>query len=384
MMVGRAMRLLAALLILAWRVPARADITLGALLSLTGPGAGLGIPERNTVALLPKVIAGQAVQWVVIDDRSDTTAAVQAVRKMVDEAHVDAILGPSTTPNSLAILDAAAASGTPFISLSGSSAPIVPPEGARRWAFKMLPSEAVATGQMAAHMAAAGVRTLAQVGFANALGDGYIDAMRAEADRRGIRTVAEARYNPADTSLVPQVLRLMQAQPGAVFVAASATPATTPVIELRARGFTGPIYTVQGIAGPDALRVGGKALNGVLFSAVPVLVAEQLAEGDPAKRPATAFVSAFEAQYGTGSRSLFGATMWDAFFLVDAAVPAALAAGAPGTPSFRTALRDAMERVHGLPGAQGVFSLSPQDHSGADPASQVMVSVQDGAYRLVP
>ncbi len=367
---------------LVW-APARADITIGALLSLTGPGAGLGIPERDTIGLLPATIAGQAVHWQVIDDKSDTSAAVQAASKMTSGAAVDVILGPSTTADSVAILDTAGRSGTAFVSLSGSSAMIVPPEGDRRWAFKMLPSEQVATGQLAAHMAKAGVKTLASIGFANALGDGYIGPMTAEAAKLGIRTVADVRYNPTDTALTPQVLRVMQAQPGAVFIAASATPATTPIIELRQRGYTGPIYTVQGIAGPDALRVGGKALNGVIFSAVPVLVAEQLPDGDPVKAPAMAFVAAFEGQYGAGSRSLFGATLWDAFALVAAAAPDALAHGKPGSAEFRLALRDAMERVHGLAGAQGVFSLTPTDHSGADPASQVLVSIQDGGYRLV-
>ena len=369
---------------LAWTVPARADITLGALLSLTGPGAGLGIPERNTIELLPKTIAGQAVRWVVIDDKSDTSAAVQGASKMIDGEHVDAILGPSTTPNSMAVLDVANQSGTPWISLSGSSGMIVPPEGTRRWAFKMLPSEAVATAQMAQHMAKTGVTTLAQVGFANALGDGYINAMTAEAAKLGIKTVAEVRYNPTDTALTPQVLRVTQAQPGAVFIAASATPATTPIIELRARGYAGPIYTVQGIAGPDALRVGGKALNGVIFSAVPVLVAEQLKDGTPVKTAAEGFVTAFETKYGAGSRSLFGATMWDAFYLVDAAAGPALAKAQPGTPEFRTALRNAMEQVTGLAGSQGLFNLTPTDHSGAVPDSQVLVNIQDGAYKLLP
>ena len=192
------------------------------------------------------------------------------------------------------------------------------------------------------------------------------------------------RYNPADTSVTPQVLRLLAARPDAVFVAASSTPATTPIIELRARGFAGPIYTVQGIAGPDALRVGGRALDGVMFSSVPVLVAEQMPDAHPVKAAALAYVAAYEGKYGPGSRSLFGATLWDGVKLIEAALPQAVAAGQPGTPAFRTALRDAMERVTGLAASEAVFSLSPTDHSGAQADSQVMVEIRDGAYRIVP
>ena len=374
-------RLLPLVLLVALAGPARADVTLGAVLSLTGPGAGLGIPARNTIELLPKTIANEAVRWVVLDDGSDPTAAVRAVRKLVEEERVDAILGPSTTPASVAVLDAAG--GTPFLSLAGSNAVIEPPEGGRRWAFKLFPGERLATGQMAAHMKRTGAGPLAMIGFANALGDGYFAAMRADAEAQGVPVVAEARYNPGDASVTPQVLRLLQAKPGAILVAASAAPATTPIIELRARGFTGPIYTVMGIAGPDAIRVGGKALDGVMLSGVPVLVAEALEDTNPVKPTALRFIGAYEAKYGPGSRNLFGATMWDSFLLVDAGAKVALAIAAPGSPEFRTALRDAMERVQGMPGAEGVFSLSATDHSGAEPRSQVLIEIRDGGYRLV-
>jgi len=370
-----------ALLALLLALPAQAEVTLGAVLSLTGPSAGLGIPARNTIELLPKTLGGEPVRWVVLDDGSDPAAAVRAVRKLIEEERVDAIIGPSNAPASIAVLDAAA--GTPFLSLAGSDAVIQPPEGSRRWAFKLFPGERLATGQMAAHMKRTGAGSLAMIGFATALGDGYFAAMRADAAAQGIPIVHEARYSPGDASTAPQVLRLLQAKPGAVFVAASATPATTPIIELRARGFTGPIYTVMGIAGPDALRVGGKALDGVLLSGVPVLVAEALDNANPVKPTALAFISAYEAKHGPGSRNLFGATLWDSFLILDKAAGPALAAARPGMPEFRTALRDAMERVQGMAATEGVFSLTPADHSGAQPDSQVLIEIRGGGYHLV-
>ena len=367
-----------------WAVPAQAEITLGAVLSLTGPSAGLGIPARNTIDLLPRTLAGQPVRWVVLDDASDTTTAVRAARKLIDEERVDAILGPSNAPNSLALLDVIGEAGVPMVSLAGTSSIIDPPEGNRRWAFKLIPNERVATKQVVDAMLRGGQRTLGQIGFATSLGDGYMGALEAQAAEYGIRTVLQVRYNPSDTSVTPQALRLLQARPDAVFVAASSTPATTPIIELRARGFDGPIFTVQGIAGPDALRVGGSALDGVMFSSVPVLVVEQLAEGHPVRPQALAYVQAYEGRFGPGSRSLFGATLWDAFLLVGAAVPDALRAGQPGTAAFRRALRDGMETVRGLAGAEAVFTLTPTDHSGAQADSQVMVEIKEGRYRLLP
>jgi branched-chain amino acid transport system substrate-binding protein len=141
---------------------------------------------------------------------------------------------------------------------------------------------------------------------------------------------------------------------------------------------------VQGIAGPDALRVGGKALDGVMFSSVPVLVAEQIAPSNPVREPALAYVRAYEGKYGPGSRSLFGATMWDGFLLVSAGAERAMDAGKPGSKEFRTALRDAMEQVKALPGCEAIFTLTPQDHSGAEANSQVLVEIRDGGYRILP
>ena len=97
---------------------AQAQIKVGVTLSATGPAASLGIPERNTFQLLPKEIAGQKVEYIVLDDGSDTTRARQNAEKLVNEDKVDVIIGSTTTPNSLAMIEVAARSQTPNISLA--------------------------------------------------------------------------------------------------------------------------------------------------------------------------------------------------------------------------------------------------------------------------
>src|SRR2546425_9826415 len=100
-------RLLLALALLALGLTgtARGDINVGVTLSATGPAASLGIPERNTFELLPTTIAGQKVNWIVLDDASDTTKAVTNTRKLLSEDKVDVIVGSTVTPNSLAMID---------------------------------------------------------------------------------------------------------------------------------------------------------------------------------------------------------------------------------------------------------------------------------------
>ena len=195
-------------------LPARADITVGVIVSVTGPAAALGGPERNVVALIPAEIAGQRVRSIVLDDASDTTSAVRAAQKLIDENKVDVIFGPSTTPNSLAVLEAAAAAGTPMVSLAGCAACVEPPSGPRRWGFKLSPNDRPIMDVLTAHMERAGVKSMANFAFANAFGDAFAAAMNASAKRRGIEPLLDVRYSPAETSVLPQALRLMAAKAG--------------------------------------------------------------------------------------------------------------------------------------------------------------------------
>ena len=363
--------------------PARADITVGAVLSLTGPAAALGVPERNTIELMPTTIAGQHVRYVVLDDASDSTAAVRAARKLIDEEHADIIFGPSTTPNSLAVLDVAAAAETPMISLAGCAGCVEPAGGPRAWAFKMVPNDALIMGVISAHMARTGVKSMADFAFATSFGDAFAAAMDASAQRAGITPLLTVRYNPADASVTPQALRVLAAKPDAVFLAASGTPTVTPVLELRARGFTGPIYSNPGSASADVIRVGGRATEGLMLSVTSFLVAEQLDDANPVKPVALDYVRAYEAKFGPNTRSQPGAGMWDAWLITARAAPEALKAGEPGTPAFRRALRDAIERTHDMVGSQGVFTMSASDHSGSDERALVLARIHDGAWTLV-
>lgn len=329
-------------LLLASAAPARADLTIGAVLSLTGPAASLGIPMRNVIELLPRQIAGQKIRYVVLDDGTDSSAAVRAFRKLVTEEKVDIVIGPSVTPTSLAVLDVAGASGTPMISLAGSNAIIVPQQGNRRWAFKLAPPEtAMLTGPMQ-YLKDHGGKTVATIAQATAFGDAFAAAAKQEAGQRGIKPLGVEKYNLTDTSVTPQVLKLMALRPDGVFIAGSGTPAAMPVIELRNRGYKGLILLNQGVANPDFLRVAGKSADGAILAAAPVVVAEQLPDSSAAKKPAMAYVKLYEGKYGPNTRSLFGASAWDAWLLIERAVPTALQAARPGTAAFRTALRDAM------------------------------------------
>lgn len=360
-----------------------ADITVGVTVSATGPAASLGIPEKNTIALVPTTIAGQKVNIVLLDDASDTTTAVKNAKKFVSENHVDVIVGSTITPASLAMIDVASESETPMISMAASRAIVDPVDAKRRWVYKTPQNDAQMSTAIAEHMTNNNVKTVAYIGFSDAYGEGWSNEFAGVAKARKLEIVANERFNRADTSVTGQVLKILAAKPDAVLIGGAGTPAALPQKALKEKGYKGIIYQTHGVANNDFLRVCGKDCEGTFLPAGPVLVAEQLPADNPVKKSALEYVKKYEAAHGKGSVSTFGAHAWDAFKLLEAAVPVALKKAQPGTKEFRVALRDALENVQNLPAAHGVFNMSATDHLGFDQRARVMVKVEGGTWKLV-
>jgi branched-chain amino acid transport system substrate-binding protein len=363
---------------------ASADINVGVTVSATGPAASLGIPEKNTVALMPQTIGGQKVNYIVLDDASDTTTAVANTRKLITENKVDIVLGSSTSPNSLAMIDVAAESQTPMISMAASARIVEPLDAKKRWVFKTPQNDIMMSLAIASHMASAGVKTVGFIGFADAYGEGWFQEFGKIAPLKGLTIVANERYARTDTSVTGQVLKIVAARPDAVLIAGSGTPAVLPQRTLKERGYTGKYYQTHGVANNDFLRVGGKDVNDTYLPSGPVLVAAQLPNNFPVKASALEYVTRYEAAYGKGSVSTFGAHAWDAGRLMAVAAAQALKKAQPGTVEFRVALRDALESLREVQGAHGVFNMSPTDHLGLDQRARVMVKIENGQWKYQP
>ncbi len=363
---------------------AHADVNVGVTVSATGPAASLGIPEKNTIALMPQTIGGQKINYIVLDDASDTTQAVSNTRKLITENKVDVILGSTVTPNSLAMIDVVAENKTPMISMAASARIVEPMDAKRHWVFKTPQNDIMMSLAIATSMADNGVKTVGYIGFADAYGEGWSQEFAKAAALKGLTIVANERYARTDTSVTGQVLKIVAAKPDAVLVGASGTPAVLPQRALKERGYAGKYYQTHGVANNDFLRVGGKDVEGTLLPAGPVLVAAQLPAGHPVKKSAMEYIAKYEAMYGKGSVSTFGGHAWDAGQLMQVAVANALKKAQPGTPEFRAALRDALEGAKEVHGAHGIFNMSATDHLGLDQRARVMVRIENGAWKYQP
>lgn len=377
-------RLLALVAVAGLTGAAWADITVGVTVSATGPAASLGIPEKNTISLMPKTIGGEKVNYIVLDDASDTTAAVTNTRKLISENKVDIVIGSTTTPNSLAMIDVVAEAQVPMISMAASARIVEPVDAKKRWVFKTPQNDILMAMAIATHMADNGVRNVAFIGFADAYGEGWYQEFTKAAGLKRLQIVANERYNRTDTSVTGQVLKIVAARPDAVLIAGSGTPAALPQKTLKERGYTGKIYQTHGVANNDFLRVCGRDCEGTFLPAGPMLVADQLPNDHPVKKSALAYVQAYEAAHGKGSVATFGGHAWDAGMLLAAAAPEALKKAKPGTVEFRVALRDALENVKNVAGAHGIFNMSPTDHLGLDQRARVMVKIENGTWKYAP
>lgn len=362
---------------------AYADITIGVILSTTGPGASLGQPAENTVKLWPSEIAGQKVRLTLLNDNTDPTEASKAANRLISEQNVDVIVGPSLTPNSVAAVEVAGRHQTPIIALGGGGVIIEPQEGPRKWAFKMPAPEALSVAAVLDHMVKNKVKNVAVISITTSYGEGFLKTFRGMAPAKNIAIGAVEQYNATDLSVTSQVLKILATNPDAVYIFSFGTPGALPQLELAKRGYKGLVYQTHGVANQAYLKLGGKEIEGGYLAVAPVLVAEQLPDSHPSKKFGIDYVKRYEAQNGAGSRSLFGSTAWTALQWLEASVPVALKKAKPGTAEFRTALRDALEGMKEVATPEGVFNMSPGNHNGLDDRAQVLVKVENGTWKLV-
>ncbi|MBS0353116.1 MAG: ABC transporter substrate-binding protein [Proteobacteria bacterium] len=358
---------------------ALADITVGVSLSSTGPAASLGIPEKNVFAILPTKIAGENVKYIVLDDATDPSAASKNARKLVSEDKVDVLVGSASTPASVAIAEVAFESKTPQIAIS----PVNVPADKNVWVFRTPQNNALMAGALVDNMKARGVKSVGFIGFSDVYGEDWLNVVTPLLAQAGIKLAAVERYARNDTSVSGQVLKLVSARPDAVLVAASGSPAALPQTALVERGYKGQIYQTHAAVNQTFLNVAGKAAEGVIMPVGPVVAAKQIPDSHPSKKLGIEFVQKYEEKYGAGSFVSFAGHAFDAYRLIEAAVPVALKKAKPGTPEFRKALRDALESNKEVVATHGVYNMSPTDHFGLDQRGRVLIHVVGGAYTLL-
>jgi branched-chain amino acid transport system substrate-binding protein len=363
---------------------ARADITIGFVTSLSGPGSSLGIPYGRGMAAAVEYrneVNGEKIKLIQLDDGSDPSAATRNARKLVEEEKVDLLIGTATTPSTAAIMAVAAELKVPMIALSPVAGQA---NAADQWGVSVTQPGTLLISVVASRMKRDGMKNIGYIGFSDAWGDLAYNSAKAVEAENGIKILTNERYARVDTSITGQVLKTLAAQPDAVLLGASGTQGALPLLALAERGFKGKTYGTVALVNPDFVRVGGKAAEGIQVSAGPVIVAEQLPDEHFARKLALDYRTVYQKANNMPTTDGFSAYSFDAWIVFTSAAARALKTAKPGTTEFRKALRDEILNTRELPGVHAVYNFKPGAYHGVDERALVIVRLTNGAWKFEP
>jgi branched-chain amino acid transport system substrate-binding protein len=360
-----------------------ADLTVGFVTSLSGPGASIGIPyEKGILAAhaFAEKVGDTNIRLIRLDDASDPSAATRDARKLVQEEKVDVLIGTSGVPGTVAMAVVAAETRTPIISLTPATQP-QSPNG--QWLISIPQPPPLMVAAVVERMKKNDVRKVAYIGFSDSWGDLVYDALMKKAPASSIEVLTNERYARADTSVTGQTLKIIAARPDAVITGGSGTPGALPYIALAERGYKGGLYGTHALINPDFVRVGGAAVEGVIAPTGPVIIAEQLPDSNPTKKVSLAFREAYQRANNSPTSDAFSAYSFDAWLVLLDAARRALPKAQPGTEEFRAAFRDAMETTDDVVGTHGIYNFRPSAFYGVDERARVLVQLQKGKWVLL-
>jgi len=248
--------------------------------------------------------------------------------------------------------------------------------------FKTTQNDDIIARALVEHMAKTGIKTVGFIGLNDPYGENWYKVFSGMAAEKGIKITANERYVRTDSSVTGQALKLLSARPDAVLIAAPGAASVLPQNTLFDQGYKGKFYQTHGAALPDFLKLGGKRVEGTILAASLMLVLPEIPDSNPSKKVATEYIAAYEKLNGS-KPATFGANVYDAGLLLEKAVPIAGKTAKPGTPEFRSALRDALEQTRELVGTQGVYNMSAADHSGFDERGRELITVKNGDWALI-
>ena len=369
---------LASVLGLANAAGAAEPIKIGSVLSVTGPAAFLGDPELKTMQLyIDKVnhgggVLGRPLQLVHYDDGSDAAKANSFAKRLIDDDHVDILIGGTTTGSTMSMAPLADKAGMPFISLAGG---VVIVEPVKKWMFKTPHTDRMASEKVFEDMKKRGITKVALLSETSGFGQSGKKETEAVAGRFGITLVANETYGHKDSDVTPQLTKIRNT-PGveAVFVYGLGQGPATVTNNYRQLDIKLPLYHAHGIASEEFIKLTGPAAEGIRLPAAALLVADKLADSDPQK----AVVSSYRDTYRNRFKedvSTFGGHAYDGLMIAMDAITRA------GTAD-KAKVRDAIESTSGYIGTGGVVNMSPTDHMGLDESAFRMLEIRNGTWTL--
>jgi branched-chain amino acid transport system substrate-binding protein len=352
-------------------------IKIGALFAVTGPASFLGEPERNTAQMVVEEInkaggvKGRMLQLVTYDTQGDATKAVQAATRLIKEDKVVAIIGPSTTGDTMAVIPLVEKAQIPLISCAAG---IKITESVKPWVFKTAQNDSLAVAKCYEHLVKRGINKVALLTVSDSFGSSGREQLKIQAAKYGIQILSDDTYGPKDTDMTPQLTKIRnnQAQtlicwgtnPGPAIIARNA----------KQLGLKLPIYMSHGVSSKKFIELAGDAAEGIILPSGRVLVADLLPKSDRQKKSLLSFVKDYQRHF-KAEGDHFGGHAWDAMMLLKNAIEKG------GDNS--SAIRNQLEKTKNFAGIGGIFNYSVKDHSGLSKDAFVLVEVKGKDWILV-
>ncbi len=349
---------------------------IGALFAVTGFNSPLGTPERDTAVMLVKQIneaggiKGKDLEIIIYDTKSEETESLTLAKKLIEQDKVLAIVGPSSSGESLAIIDTMTKAETPLVSCA-ASAKIVEPVSERKWIFKTPQTDVLAVGMLYDYLRAKNLTKVALLTASGGFGSTGKVVLEDMAPAEGISIVAAESFGDKDTDMRAQITKIKGAGAQALIVWGTNPGPALIAKQAKEVGLGLPIFNSHGIANEKFIELAGDAANGVTFPAGKLLLADLLPDSDPQKSLLIDFRDSFEEEYGR-SADTFGGHAYDAIKLL---VNAIEKVGAD-----KSKIRDELEKTTGFVGTGGIFNMSTQDHHGLTREAFNMVQIKNGEW----
>jgi branched-chain amino acid transport system substrate-binding protein len=369
-----------------------ATYKIGFIAAITGGASFLGEPERDVALMIKERLEEQGgilgpdgvkhpVEIVIHDTEGSGDVAITVVKKLINDEKVIAIVGPTRSPVSMALIPVIQEAGVPAISM-GSSSAIVKPVAEREWIFKVAQSNEHTAPWQVKYAKAKGLTKIANIYVDNAYGEDGAEAIRETAEAEGVEIVLEETFAADDTDMTAQLTKINASEAQAVLVTAIPPAAAIFTKQYREMNVGLPLVHNSGVAMKPFIDLAGEeAAEGVVFPMGKLVAADALDDDDPQKEELQEFISAYE-NYTGDPPSTFAGHSWDAIHIllrVFESLPNDLS-----LEEQRVQTREGIESLQGFVGVDGVFNFSADDHVGLSTDDVVLARITGGDWEYFP
>jgi branched-chain amino acid transport system substrate-binding protein len=364
-------------LLMAGAVFAAPPVKIGALFSVSGPASFLGEPERNTAVMMVDEInkaggiKGRKLELIVYDTQGDATKAVQAANKLIKDDKVVAIIGPSTTGDSMAVIPVVEKAEIPLISCAAG---IKITDPVKKWVFKTAQNDSLAVMKIYKHLQQQKINKVAILTVSDGFGSSGREQLKSQAKEFDITIISDETYGPKDTDMTVQLTKIRGNEAQAIICWGTNPGPAIVARNARQLGITTPLYMSHGVSSKKFIELAGEGAEGIMLPSGKVIVADQLPQSDSQKKNLMSYVKKYQERYKVEGDH-FGGHAWDAVMLLKNAMEKGGFSPA--------AIRDNLEKTKKFAGIGGIFSFSAEDHAGLTSDAFVLVQVVKGDWKLI-